>query len=533
MDFLSNFGGSIQQKNARPETISSIIRAKQPTRYYRGEKPSWAETHDDNEDEDEDGDTINVNQRLQKSKSTLSTKQEEKITTNQQSINHNRQHESEIKETSVERDIEEDEQVPRASQRRRRVYKEPEVIITNTNSNETSSSTIADTLQSSIQNSGVIVDDEVSVRRAKVLERKKAQQAAAETTAEMSGLSQTTIDVGVGISHDLLAPLNVQAGVAVRLSGSLAIGSGRIISEPAVVSTNDGNRNRNKGDNVKNSEAATSLLPKDNHTYTTDNDKDDDDDDDDEEEEEEDAAVPWGYGRPLIRPIFKKKEDRITIKPVEAREADEAKEAEDLNRINALRVEESRKLVAETILREDAALSLVDDDDGDRNRPDDTDRPEDAELDLDEWRLREMRRLKRDADNAVASANEIAETLRRRTLDAETRAQEDKLLEAQGLKVFQKVKEKRAFLQKYSHKGAFYMDEDSIKKTSAAGDGVGDIRLRSIASARELEAGFDKSALPAIMQVKNFGLKGRSKYTHLTNEDTSSKGYFFETNKKK
>jgi microfibrillar-associated protein 1 len=118
-------------------------------------------------------------------------------------------------------------------------------------------------------------------------------------------------------------------------------------------------------------------------------------------------------------------------------------------------------------------------------------------------------------------------------LDVETRAREDKELEAQGLKVFQKVKEKRNFLQKYHHKGAFYMDEDSIKNTSTGVDGVGDVRLRSNASARDSESGFDKSALPAIMQVKNFGMKGRTKYTHLTAEDTSARNYFDEKKEEK
>ena len=66
-------------------------------------------------------------------------------------------------------------------------------------------------------------------------------------------------------------------------------------------------------------------------------------------------------------------------------------------------------------------------------------------------------RICRDQEERQARALEEAETERRRKLTPEQRAAEDKLLEAQGLKVFTKKKEKWNFLQKYHHKGAFYM----------------------------------------------------------------------------
>lgn len=65
-------------------------------------------------------------------------------------------------------------------------------------------------------------------------------------------------------------------------------------------------------------------------------------------------------------------------------------------------------------------------------------------------------------------------------------------------------------MQKYYHKGAFYQDND---------DEVFN-RDYNLPTPMEMQ---DKSLLPQILQkrVGNFGKKGQSKYTHLTNEDTS------------
>jgi len=64
-------------------------------------------------------------------------------------------------------------------------------------------------------------------------------------------------------------------------------------------------------------------------------------------------------------------------------------------------------------------------------------------------------------------------------------------------------------LQKYYHKGAFYQDIESDKRDKVAIAAVG-------------EDQFKKENLPKVMQVKNFGRSGRTKYTHLVDQDTTN-----------
>ncbi|CAL9135700.1 unnamed protein product [Musa textilis] len=73
------------------------------------------------------------------------------------------------------------------------------------------------------------------------------------------------------------------------------------------------------------------------------------------------------------------------------------------------------------------------------------------------------------------------------------------------------------FMQKYYHKGAFFQ---SGADDHAATAGTDDIYRRDF-SAPTGEDKMDKSILPKVMQVKHFGRSGRTKWTHLVNEDTT------------
>lgn len=143
-------------------------------------------------------------------------------------------------------------------------------------------------------------------------------------------------------------------------------------------------------------------------------------------------------------------------------------------------------------------------------------------LQLEAWKVREMARLKRDTEERESVLREKLELLRRRGLTDEERLAEDLLSgrvksAAAGAEGDESGKPKWRFMQKYFHKGAFYMDEDTIRRAG----GSDDVRAKNYAAEPTLEDRVDKEQLPQVMQVKNFGKRGRTKYTHLLDQDTT------------
>ncbi|KAI8983180.1 splicing factor, Prp19-binding domain-containing protein [Trametes punicea] len=200
-----------------------------------------------------------------------------------------------------------------------------------------------------------------------------------------------------------------------------------------------------------------------------------------------------------FRPVFVPKRARVTIAEKEAMAAD----SEEALKRKEQEAEERRKashdMVAESIRREllekekEEQVPDVDDTDG-----------LDPAGEFEAWRLRELARIKRDKEAALARELEREEIERRRALPEEQRLKED--LERAEKSRKEKPKGQQKFLQKYWHKGAFHQDDEVLRKHDYT---------------EATESTVDVSLLPKVMQVKNFGKRGRTKYTHLLDQDTT------------
>ncbi|KAH7883959.1 splicing factor, Prp19-binding domain-containing protein [Phlebopus sp. FC_14] len=202
----------------------------------------------------------------------------------------------------------------------------------------------------------------------------------------------------------------------------------------------------------------------------------------------------------LFRPVFVPKRRRVTIAERDAL----AQEAEEIQKKKELAAEERKKqshdLVAESIKRElaekekEEIIPDVDDTDG-----------LDPDGEFEAWRLRELGRIKKEKEDEVRRDEEREEVERRRALPEEQRLKED-LERAKKLRDG-KPKGQQKFLQKYWHKGAFHQDEEILKRHDYT---------------EATESTVDVSFLPKVMQVKNFGKRSRTKYTHLLDQDTTA-----------
>ncbi|EZA49328.1 hypothetical protein DMN91_001093 [Ooceraea biroi] len=206
---------------------------------------------------------------------------------------------------------------------------------------------------------------------------------------------------------------------------------------------------------------------------------------------------------PRLKPVFVRKKDRITVMEKE-KEAIRQKQAEvEAKKLGEERKRETLRMVEESVRKEMGSKSNIE---PESKLNDVCTDDENDEVEYEAWKLRELKRIKRDREEREQLEKEGLEIDRIRNMTEEERRQEARL--NPKMITNKAAKGKYKFLQKYYHRGAFYLDkDDSIFKRDFSG--------------ATLEDHFDKTILPKVMQVKNFGRSGRTKYTHLVDQDTT------------
>jgi microfibrillar-associated protein 1 len=235
-----------------------------------------------------------------------------------------------------------------------------------------------------------------------------------------------------------------------------------------------------------------------------------------EEESEEESSSEEEAPTKLLRPVFLKKNERNkAAAPVKSAEEIMAEE-------EARRQEQVRALVQEQVEQRVAERAAgrkdwdADVEDADINAIDDTDGL-DPEAEYAAWKLRELKRIRRQRLAIEEAEAERAEVERRQNLTPAEREAEDRAF-------IEKQKEEQAdrgdmqFMQKYFHKGAFFTDE--LKELG--------VDQRNLMNAR-FEDDTNREILPQFMQIRDMtklGKKGRTRYKDMKSEDTGTWGDF-------
>ncbi|CAI6332431.1 unnamed protein product [Periconia digitata] len=237
-----------------------------------------------------------------------------------------------------------------------------------------------------------------------------------------------------------------------------------------------------------------------------------------EEDSSEDEAPK------LLRPVFLKKSQRDQV-------AAPAKTAEELHAEEEKRKQEQARALVQAQIEQRAAAKAAgtkdwDDDveEADINAIDDTDRT-DPDAEYAAWKLRELKRIRRERLAIEEAEAERAEIERRRNLtDAEREAEDREYIEKQK-EAREGDRGDMQYMQKYFHKGAFFQEE--LKELG--------IDKRNAMGAR-FQDETNRELLPEYMQIRDMtklGKKGRTKYRDMKSEDTGTWGDYADVRRPK
>ncbi|KAF5205265.1 Microfibrillar-associated protein-like protein [Thalictrum thalictroides] len=235
------------------------------------------------------------------------------------------------------------------------------------------------------------------------------------------------------------------------------------------------------------------------------------DEESEEESEYETDSEEELTGIAMVKPVFVPKSERDTIAERERLEAEERAIEEMVRRRKEERKAETKQMVVAEILKDEQIQKNAE---LEANIADvDTDDELNEAEEYEAWKVREIARIKRDRDDREALIKEREEIDKVRNMTTEERM----VWEARNPKPLPPPKQKWRFMQKYFHKGAFFQSDADDRAATAGSDGI----FNRDFSAPTGEDKMNKTVLPKVMQVKHFGRSGRTKWTHLVNEDTT------------
>ncbi|KAK6429869.1 hypothetical protein LTR95_013981 [Oleoguttula sp. CCFEE 5521] len=238
----------------------------------------------------------------------------------------------------------------------------------------------------------------------------------------------------------------------------------------------------------------------------------------DESSEEEDSSSDDEPKKPMLAPKFLSKAQRARQETAQSKTAEQLAAEDETRRLEkaneALRVQLALDATARA-----AGKKAWDDDDNIEDEVDDTD-DLDPEAERAAWKLRELKRVRRDRLAIEEKEKEREEIERRRNLSLEDREAEDKVYIA-AQQEEREGKGQMAYMQKYHHKGAFFKGEGEEDEE------IREVMNRDLAGARYADETSSKDVLPEYMRIRDMsklGKKGRTKYKDLKSEDTGRWG---------
>ena len=221
--------------------------------------------------------------------------------------------------------------------------------------------------------------------------------------------------------------------------------------------------------------------------------------DDSSEYETESSDSEEEAPAPLPKPVFVSRRERTTQSGARVHTETTQRAAEE----KAAQKRAAHDLAAERVLRElqekEHVETHLDVEDTDGLDPD-------AEFAA--WRARELTRVQRVQDEERARNEERAAIAQRRALPEAQRFQED-MAHARATRQG-KQRGQQGFMQKYYHKGAFFQ-----VRTAWLGRLHKDMDILQRDYTESTADAVDKTQLPKVLQVRDFGKRSRSKWTYV------------------